>query len=601
MKIKEFLSELLDKKREEVEDILLIHIDSFYNLLYSSYNLGLLSLGTLLKHNGFKVRCISSANVFYINQYRMKAMIQKFSPRIVGFYTNSDNIHNVSLFAGEIKSWIPGVRVVVGGPLATIMKEKLLEYPCFDMVVVGEGEYPILGLANYYLKGEGSLKDIPSIIYRQGPEILVNPRCEPIKNLDDLPPADSTLMDISWGFPYSSGRGCPYKCSFCFQEVHGQGYRFFSAERVASDIVRIAAMHNAKTVTFVDDTFVADPQRVEEICEKLIEKKKEHDLDLIFFCEGRVDIFSRHPELLEKLKEAGMARLQVGVESGDPRTLELYNKRIKLEQIEGIIERMARIGGVSVYGNFIIGGPFENDKIFETTLAFAKKLLNLAPGQFECATSFLAPFPGTPIGEHPEKFGLIVQDRQWMKGLTMSDPSCATLELSIDQVREHQRIFLEEVNKEMKRIALDMNPSMMEKHFIWALNYKMFTLYQILMVGAAPILEDYFTVKRSTKFRRLADVPDDQLRDWLPLRILEKRTYRNGAIELPGYFKKLRLTKPDEILVYEYSAGKMTICEIARRVIAEKKLSLTEDEVIRSMILPLYRKLEKSYHIIFYR
>ena len=600
MKIKEFLSDLLDKRREEEEDVLLIHVDSFYNLLYSFYNLGLLSLGTMLKHHGFKVRCISSGNMFFLNYYRMKIMIQKFSPRLVGFYINSDNIHNVKKLATDIKSWIPGVRIVVGGPLATIMKGKLLENACFDFVVIGEGEYPLLGLATYYLRGEGTLKEIPSLFYRQDGEVVSNPRGEPVKDLDSLPPIDFSLIDVSYGFFYSSGRGCPYKCSFCFQEVHGQGYRFYSADRVVNDIIRNAEKYNAKTVNIVDDTFVADTKRVEDICTKLMEKRRQRKLDFVFFCEGRVDIFSRHLELLEKLKDAGMARLQIGVESGDQATLEHYRKRIRLEQIEQVVEKLGKLGGVSVYGNFIIGGPFETEKIFQKTLDFARKLINLAPGQFECASSFLTAFPGTEIGENPEKFGLKIVDRQWLKGLTMSDPSCETEELSVNDIREHQRIFHREVEREMRRVAMKMEPLMMEKHFVWALNYKMHTIYYLNVLARAPILESYFTMKKSVKFKRLREIPDDQLRDWLPIRILESRTYNRGAVELPGYFTMIKLNKPDDILVYEYSAGKMTIGEIAQKIKEEKQSPLTESEIIQNVMLPVYRKIEKSYHIIFY-
>lgn len=605
MKIKEFLKEMMEKKKETKEDILLLHIDSFHNLLYSFFNLGLLYIATLLKSKGFKVRCVTSGNNFFLNNNKLKTMFINFSPRIAGFYINSDNIHNVIHMANELKETIPGVRIVAGGPLATVMKNKLLDYQSFDIIVSGEGEYPMLGLAEYYLKGNGSLKEIHGIIYRQDGKIICNDRLPPIKNLDELPSLDYDLIGVSqgFGFFYSTGRGCPHKCAFCFQEVHGQGYRFHSAKRVVSDIVDNVVKYNAKTLNIVDDTFIAEPSRVDEICSGLSRERKAKNLDFIFFCEGRVDTFDRHPDLIEKLRNAGMARLQIGVESGNQEILDMYRKRIRIEQVERVVERIGAFGGISVYGNFIIGGPFESHSTFEKTLALAKKLINLAPGQFECSNSFLCPFPGTEIGENPEKFGIKIADREWMKGLTMSDPSCYTENLSIEEIREIQNLFSREINDEMKKTAIKMSFEMMEKHFQWAMNYRMHTLYYMNILSLAPILESYFTIKKSSKFRRQKDIPDKEIPDWFPFRIIEKRTYGKGGafIELPGYFRRIKLTRPDEIAVYEYSSGKMTIQQLAERIQKEFKKNMTIHEILANFVLPLFKRLEKSYHIIFYR
>ncbi len=603
MKIQSFLNDLIEKKKEDAEDVLLIHVDSFYNLLYSFYNLGLLYIGTVLKEKGYRVRCIASGNIFFLNQNKMKSMIGKFSPRIVGFYLNSDNIHNVLHMARDMKKWAPGVRIVVGGPLATIMKERMLEHSPIDFVVVGEGEYPMLGLADYFIRGKGGLKEIQGIIYRQDDRIMVNERCAPIADLDELPPLDYSLIGVSFGFFYSSGRGCPHKCSFCFQEVHGKGYRFHSAERVVRDLVSNVVKYNAKTVNIVDDTFIAHPRRVSDICEGLVKERQEKELDFIFFCEGRVDIFDRHPELPEKLKEAGMARLQIGVETGNQEILDAYNKHITLEQIERVVEKLGRMGGVSVYGNFILGGPFETRETFEKTLAFAKKLLALAPGQFECASSFLCPFPGTEIGETPQKYDLTIVDNSWLKGLSMSDVGCTTRDLSVQELRAMEKEFEKEVYREMRRIAMSMEPLMMERHFNWAIRYKMHTLYYLRIFPEAPILESYFNIKKSARFRRLSDIPADELGKWFPLRISEKRSYTadGKSIELPGYFKKITITRPEEQLVYEYSAGKMNIQEIAGCVSAGIPGAVSHDEVVGRIMLPLYKRLEKSYHIIFSR
>ena len=81
---------------------------------------------------------------------------------------------------------------------------------------------------------------------------------------------------------------------------------------------------------------IENVNRVKEVCEGLIEEKRKKKLDFKLYCEGRVDIINKHPELIDCLKEAGLIRIQIGIESGLDETLN--NRLAPVEKLFSIIQ-----------------------------------------------------------------------------------------------------------------------------------------------------------------------------------------------------------------------------------------------------------------------
>ena len=101
-------------------DVLFIHIDQVHNAMLSYINTGILSMATLLEANGFKVKCLGASDLFFMSAPDLKKFLRFFRPRLVGFYTVSDNIYQVLDTARHVKSWLPGVRIILGGPQACV-------------------------------------------------------------------------------------------------------------------------------------------------------------------------------------------------------------------------------------------------------------------------------------------------------------------------------------------------------------------------------------------------------------------------------------------------------------------------------------------------
>ena len=96
-----------------------------------------------------------------------------------------------------------------------------------DVIVKGEGE-PVLKHLIPAVLSHRNFSDVPSIVYRKDGQVLENPRCYLDKD-EPIPSPDYSLVRIEDYIthnkknPYihpgfvliESGRGCPYRCSFC--------------------------------------------------------------------------------------------------------------------------------------------------------------------------------------------------------------------------------------------------------------------------------------------------------------------------------------------------------------------------------------------------
>lgn len=593
-KIDDVLKGLLQKKSGF--DIVLIHIDSFY--LLGRCNPGILSLATVLHNKGYRVKVLTPPDLYCLSLEDMEFFFQQARPSIAGFYTNSDNIHSVREMTRRVKQWAPAAKIVAGGPLASALGEEMLKWPYFDAVICGEGERGLSQYADAVIHGTVDMKAVPSLIYREGTSVVANPRGPLIENLDELPYPDYSLIGARpQVLTITSGRGCPFGCAFCFQAVHGRTYRYRSPENVVDEIRQNLEKYDLKTFSLADDTFVADPPRVRKICDLLKKYRDESGRKFGFYCEARVDIMARNPDLLPRLKEVGLIRVQVGIESGVQRIVDAYGKGILLTQVEELVDRVRDMGGVSMVGHFIVGGAFETEETLRKSEEFARSLLRRAPGVFETGVGFLCAFPGTRISKNPEKFDILVHDADFRDNLSTLEASCSTESLSIESLRVMKQHFHDAIQKEMKKNCARIPYETMKDQVRWATEFGM-TSFWLPYLKEREAVEKYFFFQASPRFFRLEKKRDSMI----PMRTMALLTYdRDGkSLKIQGGFKKFSLTDEVKIFIYKRSCGKNTLQDIAREVRDRFFPEKSVEEVVNKTIMPFYRLLEKNFYMAFY-
>ena len=132
--------------------------------------------------------------------------------------------------------------------------------------------------------------------------------------------ADSLLIQATVGCPHN-------KCSFCMIYKKGPPYRVRSFEEISIDIEEASRTYGArvKTLFFPAGNTIAMPtSTLASIC-KLARNKFPH-LEMITVYGSSQYIAKKGPEELRSLKEAGLTRIHVGLESGDDEVLRMVKK-----------------------------------------------------------------------------------------------------------------------------------------------------------------------------------------------------------------------------------------------------------------------------------
>ena len=146
-----------------------------------------------------------------------------------------------------------------------------------------------------------------------------------LKDLDVLPLPAWDLIDMERTSAIGSAapgrrraavltsRGCPFDCSWCSKPTFGRNFRQQSPERV----VRGAARAPATVPRGLRPVLRRRLRHLARLDRALLDAMAEADLRLKFECLARVDLLK--PDLLHRLRAAGLARVYVGVESGSRR------------------------------------------------------------------------------------------------------------------------------------------------------------------------------------------------------------------------------------------------------------------------------------------
>jgi radical SAM superfamily enzyme YgiQ (UPF0313 family) len=289
--------------------------------------------------------------------------------------------------------------IVMGGPHLSVHKQEFFrDCPELDFGIMGEGEESFSQLVKRLAEGSDP-GDIPGLI---GPEKF-NPPGKFINDLDVIPfPARHLLPNPLYRYALWPGkkvttmitsRGCPYRCIFCDKSIFGSKWRARSAKNVLDEMEQIVKILRIPSIIIYDDLFTLDKQRVQEICQGILER----GLRFEWKCEGRVDQVDE--ETLRWMKKAGCSLIAYGVESGNEIGLDYLQKGITLPQIRRAFELTRKVG-IRPMAYFILGIPVETFEEGLRTIELAKEL-NPDYAQF----SILSPYRGTKLHEEAKAKG----------------------------------------------------------------------------------------------------------------------------------------------------------------------------------------------------
>ena len=320
----------------------------------------------------------------------------------------------------RIKEMAPDTVTVAGGLMYTAVPEKIMrENPQLDYCLVsvfGDCEHTMHELLTELKQPAPKLSEIQGLCYRNG-EVKLNPRRSLITNLDELPMPAYDLFPMDRYYGYSvlpnyneavTSRGCEGACHFCYEWwlVDPRSPRDFSSHRtrggkkVAEEMELLNKKFGVKALTFMDDDFNSDRQKMVDLVEEL-EKKK---LDVSWFCLGRAQNFIRDMDLIPRLRKVGMYQVLIGIDGGtDEEIAEAHKGPMKvgvkeLKEVIGFL-RKNDVSTVATYLN----GFWEDDEARVRQRARAVDEIDPDIVMIQ----LLNPIPGSPIFKRATKDGLI--------------------------------------------------------------------------------------------------------------------------------------------------------------------------------------------------
>ncbi len=424
-------------------DILLLNLHRRYLDYEPRFGgfLGIFLLSAFLRKEGYEAKGFSGTLTRGLKHLDELCKEEKVS--IVGLYCDYENVTENIMICRHIKEKYH-IPVIVGGPQSTALKEEFFKESGVDVIIRYEGELTLLELMNFYLEDIGNLSEILGIAYIDNECLQINADRPLITNLDKLPRIneDCYLEPESFyrGLSIMTGRGCPFSCAFCHEGTHTRTVRFRSVESVLSEIDDYLEKNDSDKIyiLFTDDTLTLQPKRLHALCLGLAERQKKRKFR--WFCEGHVHTIYQRPEMVKDLAMAGCTRIQLGIEAGTEKVLSAYNKHCTPKEIFTVVQLCRDAGIPQIYGNIILAGAYFSKKIYEEDRIFAEKLIRESQGTLEIGVVSFWPLPETPMTLHPEKYGIKIQDKEFVTSIG-DFPQAQTNKLSRLEIAKMQFDF----------------------------------------------------------------------------------------------------------------------------------------------------------------
>jgi hypothetical protein len=387
---------------------------------------GIASLSAVLKCGGHETKLIHVCeHLWPIPENReIIEEIRRYAPGIIAFSVMSQQYDWTCALTRDIRAAGITTPICIGGVHPTMVPEDVTETGLFDYVAVGEAEYPFLELVNRLERGEDTTA-VPNMrIYRPEGKSIKNPVAA-FPDLVSLPDMDWDLFDMPRILQVKKGwlslltsRGCPYKCTYCFNKEIVDQYledggvktpkeylRHYRVEQVLDEIRTLKAKHpSVNTIIFDDDLFTLNKAYVFQFCEAY----KKSGIGIPFVVNAHVQVFNG--EIARALKEAGCMIVKYGLESGSDRIRrDVLWRYMTNETIERAF-RAAHDHDLHTSAFIMFGLPKEGrEEVLETLELCARVKM----GRFRWALFF--PFPGTAGYTIANQLGLI--DFEKMKDL----------------------------------------------------------------------------------------------------------------------------------------------------------------------------------------
>lgn len=331
----------------------------------------------------------------------LKDTLKSFTPEVMAFSCITGSHRYYTDAALRVKEFNPAIQTVFGGPHFTFFPGEILIKDQIDYICAGEGDESWPELLTCLEAGKVP-DQVPNIISKnnsatvlieaQKPDSEVVPGIRQsngfdrlsisqkhlrprLTKLDDLPFMDRGLIYNNTDFhnrykrTLMASRGCPFRCTYCFEHQWNELYRglgnirqFYSVDRFLDELEYIKTNWDTRFFKFYDDVMLPFPNPAEIAWHQEFCSKYPARIGLPFHLLTRCDlVVSLRDRLginvIADWKKAGMVSMTMSIESGNP----FIRDHVIMRDMSGqeIVEsfKMAYDAGVYTFPNVILGIP----------------------------------------------------------------------------------------------------------------------------------------------------------------------------------------------------------------------------------------------------
>lgn len=371
-------------------------------------HLSIMALSASLRHAGHETSLVFFQND-PLNKTKIINTLKKETPDFIAMSFMSCVKEQYVDLACQIKQQMD-IPIVIGGPAATFdhTLATLKDSP-FDAICVGEGDLALIKFVDEYRHGKNTRPISNFIIRSENGGQLRGDLMNLVDPQDQLPFPDRKIIYDNDDFlrnskikMFMSGRGCPYKCTYCFNHKYNVMYsgkgdivRHKSVDYFLEEILLIKKDYPLEGIIFEDDIFIINKLWLAEFAEKYPGK-----IGLPYMCYVRPNLVTR--EIARLLKKSGCYSVRVAIECGNET---LRNKILKrnltdkqiLDSCQMLHEEGLKVGTIN-----ILGLPNETIENMKETL-----WLNRACTPDHVSANFFIPLPGVDLTFYAIKNGLL--------------------------------------------------------------------------------------------------------------------------------------------------------------------------------------------------
>ncbi len=335
----------------------------------------------------------------------LDAEVRRFDPHVIAVGATT-GMHRYYLgLLHHLKQRHPKVLTLMGGAHPTFYPA-VLQSPALDVICQGEGEDAAVELCDALDRGDDPRGIADLHVKRDGVIWTSAPRALR-RDLDAIPFPPRELL-YAWDDSlrlrplksFTTNRGCPFPCSYCFNPSLVSHYgptwkkpRIRSPENVVAELVHVRAQGPLDVVGFRESIFVYEAAWLRRFGELY-----RREVGLPYYCHLRADIVS--DEMVDLLAWSGCHSVNVGIETANPRLAnEVLRRNVKMDRLARGIRALKR-AGIVVFADNILGIP---GSTFEDDLATLR--LNIELDVDYAAATLCTPYPGTGIAEHAQRIG----------------------------------------------------------------------------------------------------------------------------------------------------------------------------------------------------